>query len=323
MRVSVSKPNEKKRQHWVARAYLMAWTTKSDVAQNPFVWVWSKDGQSRKARGPENVFKSNDLYTFRNTDGSRNLALEDMFAEIENRFLPVRQRLEDRMYPDAEGRQAIETFLAAQTVRTPFFRDHWQKQMGQIVEQIDRIEEWAKTATIEEKKRAASINVTPRGESIPPEYIRATRDYPFQLVSPMMIETTVEILSRMRMTIFFTDDSQGWITSDAPATKYDPESYKYPPFHRSPGLLMKTVEIAMPLSPRFMVMFTHNHEMPQFGIVRENFLNEFNRRTRFMAKHAFITKLPECNPYWFQEFPLPEDSWEAKHGYKEMVREPD
>jgi hypothetical protein len=75
-----------KAQHWIPRSYLQAWT-EPDVPANhePFVHVFSKDGDRHRRRAPSNIFTETDLYTIKQPGGGRDLRLEHVFPNWRRR----------------------------------------------------------------------------------------------------------------------------------------------------------------------------------------------------------------------------------------------
>jgi len=242
------------------------------------------------------------MYTLFKSDGSREVGIEEIYGKIESDFFPTLRRLEAGEQIDSKDRSRIAYFLSAQAVRTPAFRDHWKSQLGRIVDQVTDLEEWARTATREQKERMSRVSILrPANDAseIPVQSIKDAHLKPLQLVGvPMFIEL-VKILDCMHMTIVYTDDVLGYITSDCPVSISDPALILRPPVYRQISLLSPTVEISMPLSPSFYVVFTYNNALPESTKANSTTLLEFNRSTRFNAHSHFITKSKITEPYWF------------------------
>lgn len=147
-----------KKQHSVPQCYLKAWCDPNTPAgQEPYVWLFHKDGSGARRKAPENIFYETDLYTIHRADGERDLILEHGLAALESEFVAIRDtKLSRRQELTARERLMICAFIAAAQARTPAQRDHLRGQWAKVLEKADRMREWAKTATPEQKKRAAS-----------------------------------------------------------------------------------------------------------------------------------------------------------------------
>jgi hypothetical protein len=149
-----------KSQHWIPRSYLRAWTDPdSPVDQQPFVHVFSKGGNTHRKKAPHNLFAVTDLYTINLPDGGRDLRLEHGLADLESGFALLRKDfLVARRKLPARWQVKFMAFVAAMHARTPSFSDHHMKSWKDVQSQGERMERWIKTATPEEKKRAASMS---------------------------------------------------------------------------------------------------------------------------------------------------------------------
>ena len=118
---------------------------------------------------------------------------------------------------------------------------------------------------------------------------------------------------KMKMSILCTDDQVGFITSDNPCVWYDPESYKLPPFYRSPGLGKKTIEITMPISPKQCSLFSWQ-DMEGYLKIENEIVDTLNHRHRMLSKTNYIvnTNPITVNEIWFKSPPMPDDTWKTQ-----------
>jgi hypothetical protein len=73
-----------KKQHYVPRFYLREFVDPDTPAgHEPYVWVFSKNGNLEERRAPKNVFWETDLYTFE-VAGAKQYDLEKFLSEIES-----------------------------------------------------------------------------------------------------------------------------------------------------------------------------------------------------------------------------------------------
>lgn len=130
-----------------------------------------------------------------------------------------------------------------------------------------------------------------------------------KLSMAMLLSHMPPMLFQMSLTILETDAEIGFITSDDPCVLYNPKAYKLPPLFRSPGLGQPEIEVTLPLTPKQLALFTWTLE-DGYLAVKEEFVDELNRRTRFYADEFFVSWKGKTKPLWFHAGDIPEDSWE-------------
>lgn len=119
-----------KKQHFIPQCYLKAWCD-SDTPENynPYVWLFSKDGETVKNKAPENIFHENNMYTIERADGKRNLVLEHGLNQLETKFTEIRNLKFDCKQPlTDEEHLMICAFTAALQARTKATREHHRRQ---------------------------------------------------------------------------------------------------------------------------------------------------------------------------------------------------
>jgi Protein of unknown function (DUF4238) len=130
--------------------------------------------------------------------------------------------------------------------------------------------------------------------------VKRLAESPLQHTLRISISTQVALLSHMNLAILWTDDSLGFITSDAPCVWFDPDWHNQPAFYRAPSLASPTIEISLPLSPTHLLLISHSGPTGYRKIPMQG-LDEINRRTRFHAKDTFVVNHNESKPYWYDE----------------------
>src|SRR5262252_2340563 len=148
-----------KRQHFVPQSYLKAWCDPNTPAgQEPYVWRFNKDGSDPRRKAPENIFHETDLYTIHRADGERDLVLEHGLAGLESEFVTIRDAtLARRGEITPRDHVMLCAFIAAAHARTPAQRDHHGAQWAEVLDMMERMREWAKTATPEQMRAASTI----------------------------------------------------------------------------------------------------------------------------------------------------------------------
>lgn len=310
------KPKSHKAQHFVAQCYMKPWIDRapsSGPTVTPYVWVFDRDGGNARKKAPSNLFTETDLYTIELPDGTRDLRLEHGLQELEDKYTRVRNlALARRVLPNAEQMPWLVAFVATAQFRTVAVRDHWAEQWGRVRQLGEDMQERFDSATSEERKlmARASLPSSNRGAPLDLDHVRRLEAQPIQMMIGQLVRTVQPILSRMSMAVLCTEDQLGFVTTDNPCVWVDPESYKYPPYLRGPGIGMKGIEITLPVSPSQCLVFTHRPEFEGFFDVDERVVADVNRRPVAHCDQNFIACRNEVRQAWFEQPPLPDDAWE-------------
>lgn len=297
-----------KNQHFIPRCYLKAWCDPFTPAkQTPYVWYFSKDGNTVKKKSPENLFYEKEMYSIKDTDGSRNLVLEHGLSQLESQFSSVRdKKLRARKELTEDEHFVLCAFVAAMHARTVARREHLKNEYGKIVEMMDKMKERIKTFTPEqreESRRRAEIEKTLRGDAptFSEEETRQMADQPIQELLVPTINSLTPILAIMEMVILETNTNPGFITTDDPCVWFDPEAYKRPPSFQAPGLMYPSTEIRLPLSPNQLLVFKRefNSLNGYVKIVDNNIVDEINWLTRLHSHESIIVNANIKKDVWF------------------------
>ena len=116
-----------KHQHMIPRAYLQRFASnEAHLDHEPALWVFNRSKGSVFRKSPKNVEIRSFYYTYIDSDGNRNDAVDELLQEIENRGLPVLLKLDRGADPTSlsdEERASAAYFIASLQVRVPAFRD--------------------------------------------------------------------------------------------------------------------------------------------------------------------------------------------------------
>jgi len=220
---------EHKKQHFVPQSYLKAWCDLSTPpGHEPYVWRFSKDGSDVRRNAPENLFHETDLYTIHPADGGRDLVLERGLSQLESEFVVIRERLSRQEQLTERERILLCVFMAAAHVRTPAQRDHHGRQWGDVLERMEALREWGKTAT-PEQKRAASTIAHGTGPSFGIEEVRPLAEAPMQNMLVPLINAQAPHLVQLDLVVMTATGDSSFITSDKPCVWHDPKGYMRPP----------------------------------------------------------------------------------------------
>jgi hypothetical protein len=300
------KPNKK--QHFIPRAYLSAWTDPSGPAeQEPYLWLFPKEGGKGRRKAPVNVFTETDMYTVQTPEGERNLYFEHGLAQLETGLKRIREDfLELGKQLPAVPRLKLTAFLSALHTRTPRFRDHHRDSWQKVLNLGEEMEEAMRRKTPEERQRISSMTVisSAEGAGMSMEDVRRIVTYPIQHIAPAAIEAELPFLLQMKMLVLCAPVGSRFITSDAPVVWFDPESRNRPLMWQGPGLMYETLEISMPISPRQLILITHDRPMSRgvkpmvYVDVNVTTVLELNRRTRAYAHHEVVVNQNQFDPKW-------------------------
>ena len=304
---------EKATQHLVSNCYLKPWCDpRTPEGQEPCIWLHSVDGEQSRRKSPGKSFTETDRYTITLRSGERDLRVEDTLADVESKFVIVREKLEAGRKISAGDRFLLCAFVAAMCSRTKPAGDHWKTFLEEIRGQSNRLAQMHGSQT--ESSRLDDV-------------VRNANAY----VVGATLNVLTPMLFALRFGIYYAENRGTFITSDNPCVWYDPEAFRRPPATRTPALCYPTVKILLPLSPNSLLMFAEDKNYAGYFRASEQFIGEVNRLIRFNAHQHFVTQNGRSSSLWFEERGLPADAWEntpdgkaslaLAERYKKMQRE--
>jgi hypothetical protein len=299
-------------QHWIPQSYLEAWCD-PDTPQGhtPFVWRFSRDGSAVNKKAPKNIFYENNMYTLHLADGSRNLSIEHGLGGLENAFSELRKtKLAEHIPFTAEDKLVICAFIAAMHMRTRAQRNHWQSQLGDILQYADALHD--AIMQMEPARRQEIGNLwfpSSRGQALSHQELKTLAESPLQQILIPCIPQETTMLMPLTLSILTTNAEPGFITSDAPCVWFDSEAYKRSFPHNGPGLAFDTIEITLPVSPQQMALLSRRPLRSYIRLTDDELVDELNRRTRFYCDEYFIVRCNVTKPIWFDlgQSPEPDD----------------
>lgn len=298
-----------KKQHTIPRSYLASWVeTVTPAGQTSAVHLISKEDRSVRRKAPVKTFTESDRYTITLKNGGRDLSAENKLAQIESDFQGVLRAVREKQALGTVHRLKLAVFTSAMLGRSKRQGDWMKSQWQQLQNDIDEGGAGGPKAPIAEELEAFLIN------------------HHAHLVLET-IETAAPRLFAMGLRIYTTNDPVGFITSDAPAIMYNPESYRFPPQFRGPGLDQREIEVTLPLTPRHFAMYSHTFPLFSYAALDKPMVDELNRRTAVFAQRSIVSRTADVNPDWFVMRDPPPDAWEnlSTEGQKmpEIDREAD
>lgn len=274
-----------KKQHYVPQFYLREFTDpKTPAGQDPYVWLFSKDGRNRRRRAPKNILWETDLYTL-DVSGTKDLSLEKKLSEIECGFAEVvREKIKKHLpLTDAEHRKLC-LFVATMLQRTVRQRDNQEQFYETLVSQIERLE-----------THHGSDGSTSRK-------LRAFKKDAHKAGVVAMLDEIPGLLMRMSLAFVCVGNTQArFITSDDPVTLFNPELQWQQLY--GPGLAQSGVELTMPVTPEVAVCMTWSNLRGYIRIPGWR-VHEINRFTRGHCYQRFVANSRRTKWIWFSRIPL-------------------
>ena len=301
-----------KKQHYIPICYLKAWYDPlCSEDPSPYVWIFSANGENVRNKSPINIFYENNFYTIKRADGKRDLTLENGLNELETQFSLLREnKLKQHLNLTPDEHILLCAFIAAMHARTKVHIKHEQGQWKETLDMMDKMREWAKTASSEQKEIMARPPRTKkqRRRSLSYADVKELANNPIQHSLMPLIDIETPLLCALDLAILETNEQPGFITSDNPCVWEDPEAYKRPPFWRAPGLMYESIVIIFPISPQQAIVLNRKGYNGYIN-VNEKTVDEINRTIRFHAGSYFIVNSNFKKDIWFDPGQEPENSW--------------
>ena len=296
---------EKKKQHYVPASYLKAWCDKnSPNHQEPYLWIFPKNGGEAKRKSPVKIFRETDFYTVKGMDGERDLTLENGLSQLESLFTVLRdKKLSQRKPLTSRDLTILCTFVAALYARTKSRRDSIREQWQQVLDLGNKMMKWAESATHEQREQMSNVLISPHtGPFLTLEDVENLVDTPMQSSLAINIATVAPALFDMRICILDTSPIPAFISSDNPCAWFDPESYKRPRPFGAGGLISPSIEISLPLSPTQFIIFGRKLLFDGLYIsiqADDPLVDAINRRTWKRTNESFIADQNYASFSWF------------------------
>jgi Protein of unknown function (DUF4238) len=265
-----------KRQHIVPACYLSAWLEPvTPPGQQRAIWKFAKDGSGAHRRSPKKTFVESDRFTVWLKSGERDLKVEHRLCEIENQFSEVLRRLHRGEKISIRDKAKLAVFTAAMLGRSRRAADHWKKVWADLRSEFPNPEESANASQATEAPQ--------QNDPLPTGAVRISAKILDEFLvnsHPEHVADTIEfassVLFGMNLHFFSAKDEVGFLTSDEPCIMHNPTAYRYHPMMRSPGLRQRHVEVVLPLSPRLLMVFSHQLAPPRIYSLSQQEVDQVN-----------------------------------------------
>jgi hypothetical protein len=290
-----------RKQHTIPACYLRAWCDpQTPESQEPHVWIISKGTGKARRKAPSNILWQTDFYTLRDPAGGRDLSLEHGLHSLEDMFVALRPKLQPHERLDSRDRLVLYAFAAAMWLRTESAMDHVVAEYRPLLELGKAMEEWAKTATPEQKRAASRTLSTGKSPTMTLADVVSIVTEPATVLTDRMVSLIRLFFQfKLDLAIVETTTPLGFVTSDNPCVWADPEGHERPPAFRAPALMYNSIEITLPISPSQVLMLNRQGLDGYQSCGEIAFADEINRRTIGLAKESFVSRQQETRAEWF------------------------
>lgn len=290
-------------QHVIPNCYLKAWCDPNTPSgQTPYIWRISKDGESKKRKSPEKSFVSPHRYTITLPNGDQNLFVENTLANLENKFVRIRDKIRRQRILTVGDRAQLCIFTAAMHCRTEAMGNLWKNLYKSV---------HSKVVALEQQRGAKPDSSIHWARAVETAY---------QDTVMLGLDTQSPLYFAMHMSILITDDPLGFITSDTPCVWRNPRAHTMPPSYRSPGLAQADIEVTLPLTPQHLLLVSHK-KYPLYIHVPAKIVDEANRVGRWHCSEEFVSWKGETRPSWFERGEMPDDAWENTEEGKAAIKQ--
>ncbi|MCK4918602.1 MAG: DUF4238 domain-containing protein [Candidatus Pacebacteria bacterium] len=275
-----------KKQHFVPKCYLSEFVDpNTPIGQEPYIWVFTKDGKSRKNKAPVNLFTENHLYTIK-FEGEKNFSIEQNLSKIEGKFANIMREIKKKKPLSDHDHAHLCIFIAAQLQRTLRFKKNQEDFIQQLIDHGTQI---SLAHGVTDSKQVK-------------EWFEYKKDiHKLQLMESLPFLSN--ILKQMNIAFLCSPDilKHPFISSDDPCVLFNPD-LQWQKFY-GPGFGQKNVQLTLPLSPEITVMFTWvNYH--GYGLLPSSSVENLNRMTRSHCDKEFISSQKQTKWIWFSRVPF-------------------
>lgn len=263
------------KQHIIPQGYLSAWADPA-APQGRIGWVrviQKSNNADNVLRAPKNYFWEADRYTV-NERNWRNTNVEKALGTIENDFGKVMRVLKANEPITGTHRVILLFFSAAMLSRT----DHYPERIGALLRRVQ--DQAARLAGKDNREPVFAHQVQESLVKLKPESVS------------IGIPVIADVLNRMHLSIFTTDDDAGFVTGDNPCCVCVPGDWH--PFLGHPD-----VEFTLPLSPRHLAFYSWKVPPTTYAKLGATKVNEVNSRTIGSCRKEFVSWKGTVRDEWF------------------------
>lgn len=273
------------KQHYVPQCYLKQFTDPNTPQwQEPYVWIFDKNGKNRRKKAPSNILVSKDLYTLQISGRGKDYSIEQSLSQLESDYASVFDRKIKPGLPLSDDEQIVLcAFTATMLQRTLRHKDTLERFYDELIRRTELLER--------------AHNITPRKSA----ELRAEKENAHKLSLVAILPNLTRLLLEMKVAFLCVDKSGArFITSDDPCNLFNPD-LQWQSFY-GPGLAQENIELTLPLSPHVLLILSWQNLRGYIEIPKAR-VEDLNRRIRASAYQYFIFSSPKPKRIWFSQYP--------------------
>jgi hypothetical protein len=231
---------QKEQQHTIPSSYL-----ENFADEGGFVWVLDTDDNIFNTK-PHNILKERHFYSLTNSNGEKDMSVEDALGSIEGDFINVfRNKISQNLLLTIEERIIVSVFVAALMTRTRPYRDGLKNSLEQLK---GWMEESVKNPLTEEDKKVLAATPSSGGVTIDMESLKdGLQKFDEHHSSSILrsLSHSAALIYNMKWSIWI-NTGYGFVTSDDPVVLLRPASIKKfgsGTSRSTPGLIWQDVEL--------------------------------------------------------------------------------
>ena len=226
--------NKPTKQHYVPQCYLREWADPTiSTSQEPFGWIFDKDGKRKRKDNVKNVLASNDLYTLK-TAGRKAYIIEETLADLEGKYAQIFQSKIEKKLPLAEEEHIILcAFVSVMLQRTLRHKDNLERFYDELIERTEALEQ--------------AHNAPPTKS----EELKRYKQNIHKIGVLQLLPDITELLFQMSVAFLCAESGSKFITSDDPCNLFNPD-LQWQRFY-NPGLNQENIQVTLPLAPGIML----------------------------------------------------------------------
>ncbi len=264
-----------KKHHYLPQFYLRGFKIQSQTSKIPHIWMISKTLHPKSISAP--IPDTGCMTDYHTVDSDRKnkdrYSLEKVFQKNEDEQARTITEVLKCKCISPENKAILAFFISIMRCRVPSFKSSIEKFLQNTLRSTSRM--MLRSGRCPPPPAAIIELMKEHGDDIFSFEIKNWMLL-FQMVSAGVKSKDPGILAGMSYSLIEAADGAEFVTCDSPVSLYVPNYEARRPY--GVGLLDKEVEVAIPLTRRFLLLASWR-DMPSHQIIGEREVSEFNRRT--------------------------------------------
>lgn len=278
--------SQPKQQHYVPQCYLREWIDPTTPpGQEPYLWIFDRNGRNPRRKAPKNILRRNDLYTLKIAGTGKNYSIEQTLSQLEGEYASVfRTKITQRLPLSEYEHILLCAFAATMLQRTLRHRDTLEYFFDELISHTESLERQHNIAPTESRK------------------LRTIRNNAHRINIVQLLPDLTKVLTQMSVAFLCADrHSARFVTSDDPCNLFNPD-LQWQRFY-GPGLGQKNVQLTLPLSPNIMMCMSWTNFRGYIAWDTKH-VDEANRMVIGHCYRHFISHRRKTKRGWFRAYPI-------------------